>query len=99
MANFAKKILKTRLSTTYSGCAIRCFILLCSLLGFSLDDDNAIGSFSKFINGAKNKFDQKTERPDDFEKPEKMALTVYEDFDEERNPEANLSDSSEAVSR
>ena len=91
--------MRNSISTTYSGCAIRCFILLCSLLGFNLDDDDAIGSFSKFINGAKNKFDQKTERPDEFEKSDKMALTVYEDFDAERSLEATLSDSSEAVSR
>ena len=42
-------------STTYPGCAIRCFILLCSLLDCSIDDTSAIGSFSKLIKSAKVK--------------------------------------------
>ena len=36
-------------STTYPGCAIRCFILLCSLLGCSIEETAALGSFAKFI--------------------------------------------------
>ena len=42
-------------STTYPGCAIRCFILLCSLLGCSIEDTAALGSFAKFVKDAKRK--------------------------------------------